>query len=396
MPPRCRFARSRRSPLPLRAEPFRLFFPLGLLASLLGVSLWPLVYAKWLSFYPGEAHARLMIQGFVGAFAMGFLGTASPKMMASPSFTWPELGVLITGWGGNVLFACGGNIVGADACFLFTWVAFAGMLATRAAFLRETLPPAGFVLVGLGILAAIAGSTLLLIGRLVTLSPFQQQLALLLLYEAFILGPILGIGSFLFPRFFEPPERPPPKTSAWSQQALGAGWMGFLLFLTYGWQASAPSSLPPLLRAALIFLYLNRAIPQWRHGTGTLSTLLQWALLSLVIGIAFSGMSIAFTVAIKHLLFIGGYGLLILTVASRVTWGHAGRIDFADGKRLSLRWILGILLIGAATRMVADFIPAIRVSHHLYAALAWVLAAAIWGGAVLRYVWRPDPADAVE
>ncbi len=80
MPLRCRFAPLRGPRLSLRSEPYRLLFPAGILASVIGVSLWPLLYAGWLAYYSGEAHARLMIQGFVGAFAIGFLSTApSPR-----------------------------------------------------------------------------------------------------------------------------------------------------------------------------------------------------------------------------------------------------------------------------------------------------------------------------
>ena len=52
----------------LPEEPFRIFFPLGLLVSIAGVCLWPLLYGGWLEFYPGVAHARFMMGGFVGAF----------------------------------------------------------------------------------------------------------------------------------------------------------------------------------------------------------------------------------------------------------------------------------------------------------------------------------------
>jgi hypothetical protein len=33
-----------------REEPFRVLFPLGILASIAGVSLWPLFVGKWLPF----------------------------------------------------------------------------------------------------------------------------------------------------------------------------------------------------------------------------------------------------------------------------------------------------------------------------------------------------------
>src|SRR5262245_13119695 len=66
-------------------EPFRIFFPEGLLAGILGVSLWPLYFSKLIAMYPGQAHARIMAYGLFGGFIFGFLGTAMPRMLsASP------------------------------------------------------------------------------------------------------------------------------------------------------------------------------------------------------------------------------------------------------------------------------------------------------------------------
>src|SRR5213078_4726011 len=42
----------------LGKEPFRIFFPEGVLAGILGVSLWPLYFTGITKFYPGQAHAR--------------------------------------------------------------------------------------------------------------------------------------------------------------------------------------------------------------------------------------------------------------------------------------------------------------------------------------------------
>ena len=47
------------------SEPFRVFFPFGMLAAIAGVMMWPLLYAGKLGFYPGEAHSRVMIEGFM-------------------------------------------------------------------------------------------------------------------------------------------------------------------------------------------------------------------------------------------------------------------------------------------------------------------------------------------
>ena len=392
--PRCRFAKRQPTGVALRREPFRLFFPLAILTSIVGVSLWPLVYAGWLSYYPGEAHARLMIQGFVGGFALGFLGTAFPKMIGSPSLTWPELGALLVSYSACVIAHAFANIAAGDGCFLFTWIFMVSCLAIRVAFLRNDLPPPGFVLAGMGLVSGIVGTTMLLIGRIVVPSEFQRTLGHLLLYEGFILGPIIGIGSFLFPRFLLPnpftEERP-----TWNRSALSALLVGLAVLGTYLAQASGYALVPPIVRAGIVSVYLiyQVALFQAGRGTGTLSFMLRTSVICLLLGILVSGVAPMFQIAVKHLLFVGGYGLLILAIASRVTWGHSGNIHLAEGKRHSLRYILGFVMFAMATRVIADFIPAIRVSHHIYAALCWVIAVGIWSWAVLRYIRLTDLAE---
>ncbi|MCB1096843.1 MAG: NnrS family protein [Verrucomicrobiae bacterium] len=392
--PRCRFATSRRSTVTWRKEPFRLFFPAGIVASLAGVSLWLLLYAGWLEFYPGEAHARLMVQGFVGAFAMGFLGTAFPKMIESPSLTWPELGILLTSHAGGMVTLAFGNVAAGDGLFLFTWMFMTGCLSVRLAFFRKDLPPPGFVLAGMGLAAGITGTILLLTGRILVLSDFQRTLAHLLLYEAFILGPIAGIGGFLFPRFFADASSI-EQTSTWNHRALFAFLTGIALLATYLAQASGWDTSAPVLRAVVATVYLHRQFSPFRRGgsTGSLSFMLRVAIACLLLGILVSGTNPAYRVGVKHLMFISGYGLLILAVATRVTWGHSGNIALAAGKRRSLQIITGIVLLGMTTRVVADMVPAIRVSHHIYAALSWIIAVAIWSWAVLRYVRISDPQE---
>lgn len=79
-----------------------------------------------------------------------------------------------------------------------------------------------------------------------------------------------------------------------------------------------------------------------------------------------------------HLFFVSGLGLITMAVGTRVILGHAGRHDLLGEKIIWLRWVTGLLVLAAATRMTSDFIPAVRISHHIYAAWSWVAAALLW------------------
>src|SRR6266498_5921626 len=66
----------------LAREPFRIFFPAGVHAGIVGVSLWPLYFMHMIEFYPGLDHARIMAYGLFG-MATRISGDFWPKILAS-------------------------------------------------------------------------------------------------------------------------------------------------------------------------------------------------------------------------------------------------------------------------------------------------------------------------
>src|SRR5215472_4982300 len=60
-------------------DPYRLFFPLGIVLGAMGVSIWPLYYYGFTEGYSGRAHAFVQTDGFLYAFIAGFLLTAVPR-----------------------------------------------------------------------------------------------------------------------------------------------------------------------------------------------------------------------------------------------------------------------------------------------------------------------------
>jgi hypothetical protein len=57
----------------------------------------------------------------------------------------------------------------------------------------------------------------------------------------------------------------------------------------------------------------------------------------------------------------------------------------------SMRWIGGLILAAALTRITADLLPAVYQSHLGYAALIWLIAAVLWAAIALWRVVVPDP-----
>ena len=110
----------------LGREPFRIFFPEGVFAGILGVTLWPLYLTGVTSFYPGQAHARIMAYGLFGGFIFGFLGTAMPRMLSAPPLGTRNVLVLFCLHLAMLLALAAEKIFGGDSLFLVLLCVFAG------------------------------------------------------------------------------------------------------------------------------------------------------------------------------------------------------------------------------------------------------------------------------
>ena len=372
-------------------EPFRLFFPIGSVLALVGVSLWPLYYASILTEYPAIWHARLMIEGFMASFMIGFLGTAAPRLVSAPHFSRAEVLVLLT----LDLFAaglhCGGSHRAADFLFALCLAAFAFILGQR--FLqRADSPPPNFVLVALGLLNGVIGALLLALyqNELYT-TPYRVGACLL--EQGFVLLPILGVGPYLLARLLNI-SRADPLPEA---RVLPPGWMpraAFALTIgltidatfvaeTFGWSESAA-----WLRAGAVLIYLAARMP--RRGRSFLGDSMRAGLAAIVVGLAAAAAWPLYRIGALHIVFISGFSLIVLTVSIRVIFGHSGKAHLFE-KRLPFFIVAAVLLFLAMfSRYVADIAPAARTVHLVAAAFCWITALVIWMVKVLPKVTVPD------
>lgn len=365
----------------IAAEPFRLFFFSGAVWSIIGVSLWPLFYAGMLSFYPGITHARIMMECFGGAFVVGFLGTAGPRMASAPKLsTFELLGLFALHTAGGI-FHLRLMLEEADRCFIAMLVLLLTGLLIRVVRFRTSAPPPQMVLALTGLICGISGTILLRQPDLIS-SLEMYRFAGLLLYQGLLLPPVLGIGSFLFPRILGG-EFGEPKTAGQQRFKLaGAILAAVLIVVSFFLEAFGSPMAGYLLRAGTAAVYLLTEV-KWRREAassprGSLATGLFWALGVGWLGMATAGFGYEHHVGLDHLLYIGGFGLLILVVASRVLFGHSGELAGFSKISWTPRLLILMAVVAATTRASADFWPKILISHHQYAAWTWGLGALIW------------------
>lgn len=379
----------------IREEPYRLFFPMGAVAGVWGVMLWPALYAGMLGFYPGEAHTRIMVEGFIGAFVAGFLGTAFPRLTGNRTWSAGELLVVAGLWGMTVASHAFNHVAAGDAAFAVMLLALLAGMVRRVIFGHRDIPPPGFILVVAGVLGAALSAGFLALNPSPSLS--QWQWARLWLFQGFPLLPLMGIGPYVLPRFFGMPsshsfDDSPTPPAGWWRKAVMAGIAGLLIVASFALEVYGKALAGPLLRGLVILLWFANETPILRRvkTSTTPGNAVRWAILSLAAGLLCAAFWPMRRVGSLHLFFVSGIGLITLTVGIRVILGHAGRHDLLGGKILWLRWVVGLAILAATTRMSADFLPAIRGSHHIYAAWTWGILSVIWMGVPGRYLLRDE------
>lgn len=384
------------------AEPFRVFFPLGVLASAAGVLLWPAYFQGWTPVWPLEAHARWMVLGFGGCFVTGFLGTAAPRLLGAEP--WCRFEILWHFAMAVAMMACLAfqRIPAAD---LMAGLWLSGVLLSllfRVIVGRSEVPPPGLPVAVLGLGgAALAGFALSMDPILTHAAPVRLFWRLLY-FQGLLWLPAIGVAPYLLPRFF---GRKSPHAFDEGEGIPPGWWRAFGVSLAAGlaviasfWvEARFGGRAGMTVRTAVVVPYLAFSVPGligWSRVNG-LGLALRWVLPCAACGWLLAAWFGPLRTGMLHLMFIGGAGLLMLAVASRVTLGHADRHD-----RLAspLRWFHGVwamVLFTAATRLTSDFVPKVRVTHFIYAAILWVAVLAFWAWKLRRERLLPEIGEGV-
>ncbi len=362
-------------------EPFRVFFPLGLLFGSIGVLLWPLFFFGASSTWPSTAHARLMVEGMMACFVFGFLGTAGPRLMSVPHFSRGEVLWLEALLSGAATAHLWGWHAAADTSFLLALLLFAASLARRFRQ-REDSPPPNFALVGLGLLNGIVGAALITFCEWTGSAPTLYRLGNSFLNIGFVLLPILGVAPFFLRKLLDLPTDVAGQTSRGAKLALALA-TGLVIDASFVLELLSANPLPGWARAATAFGYIALTLPM--RGSNLLAGTLRMSLAALPAGLALVALLPAYRIPALHVLFIGGFSVAVFAVATRVVLGHSGRLGLLVRRRWVFVTALGLVLLGMTSRYVADFV-ATRNSHLAWAGVCWLVGAAIWGALVLPSV----------
>jgi hypothetical protein len=96
------------------------------------------------------------------------------------------------------------------------------------------------------------------------------------------------------------------------------------------------------------------------------------------LGPVVAGLVPDYRVPALHLTFIGGFGLLALSVATHVTASHCGGLDrIRDSRATIVRVVAGGVTVAMIGRLAADATTT-YFEHLAIAATVWILATALW------------------
>jgi len=365
-------------------EPFRMLFPLGMVLGMLGVLLWPAFVYGWLPFYPGVIHSRIMVQGFIFSFMAGFLGSALPHMLEIQGMSLRQTLVLSVMIISAALLHVFGYSPPADCLFAVTIITLLTFML-RHWNERQDLPPPGIVLAALGMISGVISAILLAIYPGYTFPRALYLLAKTLLNHGFILFPVLGLGSYLLPRMFGIPNRhliskSRTITAAWKSRALFMLGCGAFLMMSFVLEAIGLFRWAFALRFVTAMFCLLHEVPLFR--AGKIKGSVPWSLMIAVISILAGYLLLAIwphrQTSMIHVVFISGFGLLILNIGARVVLGHSGNTDLIYQRQRAVNWIAGLVILAMATRVSADLIPKMQLSHYAYAGITWGLISVIW------------------
>lgn len=356
-------------------EPYQVLFPIGIVYALAGTVIWILHAFQWIS-YPGARHTHFMVTGFLITFATGFLLTAVPRFTGAPKCSVGELAIAT----GISLLSLGF----VHPLFALVQLLFLVFFLVRRVRSRLFNPPVYFIFLPVGLVMGIVGAILLLLTQFTHVGSNYLLVGKLFLYYGMMLSFLLGIGAKLIAALLG--WAPPPNQLLQSRdKALSSKEIALptiqALLLSSGFVLEAIGYVQwgRIFRAICVTWI---AVQHWRiyrlpKNRGNFSI---WIFISgwmLVCGLWTHALVPQWDLHAAHLIFMGGFGLMTLLVASRVTLSHGGFTLEIERKSRIFHLVGLLILVATIIRVTAPWSNN-YIRHLGEAAGVWIFAILSW------------------
>jgi uncharacterized protein involved in response to NO len=364
-----------------RSEPFRPFFPLGVLLGWVGIGHWVLYSTGITATYSCMLHGLVQTQAFLMAFAVGFLMTALPRRTQGPPATTVEMWIAAAALATTAGAATAERWVIAEIGYVVVLLLLLEFAVRR--FLARTSgrrPPAAFVLIPFAFLCGIAGAGLIIAWAAFAAPAWTVALGKLLVEQGVFLCLVVGIGGLVLPLMAG--AAPPPdlgSSPGERAKAVAYGLAGMTILASLLLEQAGRVALGPLLRAGVVAIGLGLGGGAWRlPRRAGLHRRLVWLATWLVpVGLASSAIWPDYRVPALHVLFIGGFSLLAFGVATHVALSHLNLEREREGSPIAIRILGAGIILAMLARVTADW-SATYFEHVGAAAAAWLIGTAAW------------------
>lgn len=371
----------------IQNEPYRLFFPLGILLALGGVGHWLFYALGWMKEYFSFLHACIQTQLYLPCFVGGFLMTAVPRFSGTrPARAWELAGSVLLMAGMAVALLLGRWVVSEG--FYVLWL---GLLAhfIVSRFLKKQVahPPVGFVWIMPAIFLGMAGALIIILTLTGRVGPAWMEMGRSMQEQGFMLALVLGVGGFLGPRLMGIHELPPAgiknfKAKIPNRMLIHAACAA-LLITSFFLEGSHEDPRGYGLRAIIVtgvFLWTRVLNFKIISGPSFFIRLLSASFWMITLGYVLLPFFPKFHTALLHFVFLGGFSLMIFCVSTMVVVNHAGRGEDLE-RPLWIFWLIGIGVAAAlAIRISATFfgeqyfmLLGISASAWLGAGIGWLI-----------------------
>ena len=383
-----------------RREPYRVLFPLGAMLAWAGVLHWLLHSVGILPEYKPVFHAIAQIQGFMTCFAVGFLFTAIPRRTGTaPPAAW-QMAVALIAPPGAVVAAWLERWGLSQAIWMALVLVLIGFAVRR--FLSAEAarrPPNSFIWIPLSFAMGIVGSVLIAVGAFRGESWFWlHDLGRLLLLQGMFLGLIVGVGGMVLPlvtRGEAPADAAATRRGHWERA--GHLLAAFVLLYSFWLENRISQSGGLALRSGLTLVLL--LVSGGIHRLPTLAGWHRWLVwLSAWMIPAGYALAALFPLRMKaglHVVFIGGFAMMALSVGMHVTLAHGGYARLVAGRLWQVPVCGSLLVVAMALRALCDFDPERFFLWLGAAAASFLLATIVWGSLLLPRLMRKPRSDEV-
>ncbi len=388
----------------IKREPYRIFFPLGILIGIYGVSHWLFFALGWIPSYSSFFHASIQIQGYMACFIIGFLLTAIPRFASAPHASFTELLSFLILTIGGVIFHSMNQIVFAEGIFLVWLFAVLGFVVRRFRKKKVNHPPVEFVWIPIGIFHAMVGAFLVIVSQLKFVPAWLMEVGKPLILQGFVLSIVLGVGGFLAPRLMGRSEiiQRYDHDAAQGKQRIKRTLLylvtGILLFSSFWIEGLGYKVQAYGLRATVVlFCFVrNHIFPHPPKVSDGYVRLLAVSIWMIALGYLLLPFFSKYRTALLHLVFLGGYSLMTFAVATMVIVSHSG---FAPRLKRRL-WALDVVAMGIAVSLILRIGAVFNPSHYFtmlgISSIFWSITAITWLGCMIPYLGQVPAPDAFE